>query len=278
MLTPELVAWYEEKTSFLLEKYGPGPRVHYHTGLVPPEEPAATDLAGMSRQLVASQERMLDHAASLWDARTHLSGEVADIGCGLGGSAIYFAERWGARVTGLTPVPGHLPLIARFAAEAGVSDRIAVEQGDAHTMPGEARFDAAYAFGAANYFDRARWFRRLRTLLRPGGRVFIEDTLWTRPELAAPFNAYWLSNMGNPDEYVASARAAGFALVRLDDVTRDAAGFWRVSLAYSKALLERDLSPAEQASRRRSVAWTSRFYEGHLDGGYRNLLFHFALT
>ena len=30
----QLVAFYERKTQAFLARYGPGPRVHYHTGLV----------------------------------------------------------------------------------------------------------------------------------------------------------------------------------------------------------------------------------------------------
>lgn len=276
MVTPELVNWYERKTAFLIEKYGPGPRIHYHTGLVDPDVTPAQDAEGLTRQLVDAQERMLDHAASCWNADRNMRGELLDVGCGLGGSALYFAENYGARVTGLTPIPGHLKWVQHFAERAGVSELVSVEEGDAHTVPGEGRFDAAYAFGAVNYFDRYVWFRRLAGLLRASADVFIEDTLYTNPAHAAPFNEYWLSNMGGREEYIDAARAAGFELVRLDDVTREAAAFWRVSVAYSEMLLrDRSLSEKEIEERHRSIAWTTRFYRGYVEGDYQNLLFHF---
>jgi tocopherol O-methyltransferase len=275
-VTPEVIDWYERKTSFVLDQYGPGPRVHYHTGLVGPSEPAAADAHAVSQQLVRAQERMLDHACAAWNADEHLRGELLDVGCGLGGSCLYFAERFGARVTGLTPIPSHVPIVDRFAREAGVGSLVAATLGDAHTFPGEARFDAAFSFGASNYFDRAVWFRRLAGLVRSRGQVCIEDTFLVRPEMAAAFNAYWISNIGTREEYVAAAEAAGFELMRLDDVTSEAAGFWRLSVAHSRLLLESEtLTPAEVEARRRSIDWQSRFYSAYLDRGVENLLLRF---
>src|SRR5690348_12412063 len=103
----QVVAWYEQKTRFLLDKYGPGPRVHYHTGLVSPETKPATDLDALRRQIVASQEALLRHAARIWQADRHLCGDVLDVGCGLGGGSIFWAQEYAARVTALTPVPSH---------------------------------------------------------------------------------------------------------------------------------------------------------------------------
>jgi tocopherol O-methyltransferase len=273
-----MIAWYERKTDFLLDKYGGRGRVHYHTGLFPPEAVAARDLDGLRAQIWASQEAMLDHAARAWDAPRTLAGDILDVGCGLGGGPLYWAQTLGARVTGVTPVAAHAPLIERFAREAGVGDRVRVLVADAHAIPNDGRtWDAAVATGASNYFDRPRWFAHLAQLLRPGGHVCIEDTFWVRPELVAPFNDYWISNVGHEREYLDAARAAGFRLVGREDVTRDAAGFWRLSVAWSEALLA-SAPDDDPDARRRSIAWQSRVYEAYLDGGFLNLLLQFELA
>ncbi len=276
MVTQELIDWYERKTAFLIEKYGPGPRVHYHTGLVDPREATAREPMALRRQLFLSQERMLDVAAKAWDAAANLRGDLVDVGCGLGGSCLYFAERFGARVTGITPIPGHVGWVNRFAHEAGLDQRVRAELGDAHAIPGHDRFDAAYAFGAVNYFDRPLWFERLLELLRPGAHVCIEDTLFIDRAMAVPFNEYWLSNMGTRDDYISAARASGFELVRLDDVTGEATGFWRLSLAYSRMLLETSaLTDEEIRERQRSIEWQTRFHDAYANGGVENLLLMF---
>jgi tocopherol O-methyltransferase len=260
----------------VLEKYGPGPRVHYHTGLVAPDEQAGPDAQTISAQLVAAQEQMLEEAATRWQADENLRGELLDVGCGLGGSCVWFAERFGASVTGLTPVPSHIHWVERFAREADVASRVRVELGDAHTLAGENRFDAAFSFGASNYFERAVWFQRLAGLLRSGGSVCIEDTFLVHPAMAEPFNAYWQSNIGRREEYVQAANAAGFELIRLDDVTTEAAGFWRLSVAHSESLLAAaQLSSDERLKRLRSVEWQTRFHDAYLRHDVENLLLHF---
>src|SRR3954470_10359475 len=124
MADPKVVAWYEQKTDFLLAKYASGNRIHYHTGLVDPALAPAPDVPTLKQQLWRSQEDMLDRAARVWNADAHLRGEIIDVGCGLGGGPLYWAEAYGARVTALTPVAGHLPLIAGCAERAGVGSRV----------------------------------------------------------------------------------------------------------------------------------------------------------
>jgi cyclopropane fatty-acyl-phospholipid synthase-like methyltransferase len=263
--TEAIVDWYESKTEFLLEKYGPGPRVHYHTGLTA-EEPAATR-DELRRQIVESQEAMLRRAAAQWDGAR---GELLDVGCGLGGTALFFAAERNAIVTALSPVPRHLEWVERFARQAGVGERVIPLYGDAHELDGPPRFDAALSFGATTYFDRTRYFERLARVVRPKGWVFIEDTFLGRPELAAPFNQYWTSNIGWPREYEEAAARSGFTLTESVDVSREAAGFWRLSVAYSE--LQKDERRIDE-----SVGWQSRIHRAYLDGGLRNLLLSFQL-
>ena len=51
---------------------------------------------------------MLSDAAEVWDAPQSLSGEILDVGCGLGGGSIFWAQEFGARVTAV-----HLRAVAR---------------------------------------------------------------------------------------------------------------------------------------------------------------------
>lgn len=272
-----MIAWYAEKTKFLLSKYRVSHRIHYHTGLVDPSLEPAADLDGLKLQIWRSQEEMLDYAARIWRADTHLCGEILDVGCGLGGGPLYWAERHAARVTGLTPVAEHLEVIASCVEQAGMRGRVKTLLGDAHSVPSEDTFDAAVATGASNYFDRPRWFAHLGRLLRSHGRIFIEDTFAGRDEVIAPFNAYWISNLGRLNDYCTAAANAGFELIDCQDVTARAAGFWRLSVAYSQQLLTvGNLDERGVAERHRSISWQRRVHDYYLDGGFQNLLLHFA--
>jgi cyclopropane fatty-acyl-phospholipid synthase-like methyltransferase len=274
------VAYYERKTDEILRRYGPGPRVHYHTGLLDAPPAPGASIAELRRQLVDSQEETLRHAARLWDAPSHLSGDVLDVGCGLGGGTIFWAQEYGARVTGVTVAPSHVDLVGKFARQAGVEAQVRVELCDALAVPGEARFDAAVAIDAAVAWPRAPWFRRLERLLRPGGRVFLFDCFLGRSghsEYAEPFNSHWCSQVGTIEEYVAAARGAGFALTKVEDVTEQAVHFWSRTLAVMSMEAEgRTASAAESARLEQSLRLHRLLRRGLLDGGLCHAFLSFA--
>jgi tocopherol O-methyltransferase len=275
-----VVAYYERKTQEILRRYGPGPRVHYHTGLVdePPAPGASID--ELRRELVASQEQALRHAARLWDASSQLSGDVLDVGCGLGGGTIFWAQEFGARVTGVTIAPSHVDLIRKFARQAGVESRVDVELCDALAMPGEACFDAAVAIDSVVAMPRGPLFQRLARLLRPGGRVFIFDCLLGRPgysEYAEPFNSHWCSEIGTLEEYVAAAQGAGFMLTKVEDVSRQAVHFWTRTLAVmSMEAAGGNANASETARLGQSLRLHALLRRGLLDGGLRHAFLSFA--
>jgi cyclopropane fatty-acyl-phospholipid synthase-like methyltransferase len=208
---------------------------------------------------------MLRRAVGAWDA-ANLGGQVLDVGCGLGGTSLFLATELGSSVTALSPVARHLEWVSRFAMQVGVRERVQPLLCDAHELTGPPRFDAALSFGATPYFDREGYFESLARAVRPGGWVFVEDTFIGRAELAAPFNQYWTANLGWPHEYVAAAALHGFDLFRLEDISLEAAGFWKLSVAYTRM---------HSADRPASIAWHSHMYEAYLDGGLRDLLLSF---
>src|SRR3546814_3015026 len=73
-------------------------------------------------------------------------GEVLDIGCGTGGPAIVLARDKGARVTAVDIEPQLLERGRRFAAKAGVADRVDFRLVEPGTPPFAAgRFDGSDA-------------------------------------------------------------------------------------------------------------------------------------
>jgi len=81
----DVISYFERKTRSILNRYGPGPLVHYHTGLIDVPPSLNASIPDLRRQLGAAQERTLRHAAMVWRASRGLAGEVLDVGCGLGG-------------------------------------------------------------------------------------------------------------------------------------------------------------------------------------------------
>ncbi|MEU9120964.1 methyltransferase domain-containing protein [Streptomyces sp. NPDC048506] len=233
--------YYRRKTADILHKYGPGPRVHFHVGLFDPVVRLNTTVPQrvLKRRIVASQEAIVDHAARSWGSGSPSPAHLLDIGCGLGGGALYWAQEHGARVTGLTVAAEHVEVIGAFAREAGVSERVTVRLGDIHDLSEERRYDAAYANESSGYMDRERLFQVVARALRPGGWFGIQEHFICRPEWVDWINGYYKTRLGTLTEYISAAKEAGFELEQDEDVTDGVSEFWLQSMAWNTAELTR---------------------------------------
>jgi SAM-dependent methyltransferase len=267
----EVAGYYTEKTERILRRYGPGPRVHYHSGLVDAVPPPGLPEDELRAQAHTAQEALL---AELARAVGHFpdGGDVLDVGCGLGGGSLYWAAEHHARVTAVTNVPSHVELVRGFAESAGLGARVRPLLSDALAVPGRACFDAVVAVESACYLPRADWFRRVRALLKPRGVVAIADCFLGRPELAGPFDRYWRTRIGSLDEYLSAAHAAGLELEVRDDVSSRVVGFWSLTLellAHERAAAStlHPLRALAQAGRGESSREHLRLQQALMDGG-----------
>jgi cyclopropane fatty-acyl-phospholipid synthase-like methyltransferase len=271
-ITPsELRDFYENKTQSILRRYGPGPRVHYHTGLLDDEYAENANPDQLRELLVRSQENLLRYAAKLWQIDSLAGREILDVGCGLGGGSLFFAQEFAARVTALTIIPSHAELVRQFAAQAGVSELITPMIADATEVLGEHRFDAAIAIDSSSSFPRVPWFSRLAALLRPRRHVFIADCFLVDEQYREPFNSHWCAQIGTLNEYLEAAHAAGFHEESIEDVSIAAARFWSLSLSLMQSE-ERDLDASASARMRASRRMHTMVRDGLANGGLRYLL------
>ncbi|WP_156725076.1 methyltransferase domain-containing protein [Streptomyces apocyni] len=269
-LTPfdesQVPLYYSRKTADILYKYGPGPRVHYHMGLFEPGAAPNTTVSqhSLKRRIVASQEAIVEHAARSWGAHQAAPGSVLDIGCGLGGGSIYWAQEHGATVTGLTVAAEHLPVIAGFARQAGVAGQVTPLLADVHQYTADRLFDAAYANESSGYMDRERLFQVVAKSLKPGGWFGIQEHFICRPEWTEFIDGYYKTRLGTLTEYITAAEAAGFELEQDEDVTDRVAEFWVQSMAWNTAELER----VERGGAPERLAWSrERLTESALTHG-----------
>ncbi len=219
----------------------------------------AEDIEGLRRQLVEAQERLLVEATRFWEAEKYLSGVVLDVGCGLGGSSIFFAQKYGSHVYALTNVPRHIGLIKDLANRAGVADKVSTILGDACAIPGNQVFDAVVAIESSCYLDRDAWFQHLFQKVRPKGHVFIIDCFALSEEIREPFDSYWLTRIGTLNEYKQTSLAAGFTLEGFLDLTSRTARFWEFSILYSQRTLRANKVPEHEEKRLlRSIKWQTK--------------------
>jgi tocopherol O-methyltransferase len=262
----DIAAYYDEKTERILRRYGPGPRVHYHTG-VQDETPPQGLNAGQLRVLIHEAQERLLHELALAVGGWREGLEVLDVGCGLGGGSLYWAMEHGARVTAVTIAAAHVPWVRRFAQRAGVAGRVSALLCDALKVPGRESFDVAVAVESSCYLPRREWFRKLRTLLRPGGRVAIADCFLGREELAAPFDRHWHTRIGTVEEYLRAADAEGLELELHQDLSSRVVSFW--ALTMDMLSRERSSRPTEQRAVDCGVSQREhlRLMRGFIDGG-----------
>ncbi len=253
--------------------------MHYHTGLIEGEYPGEADAIRLREALVRSQENLLQHATNAWRLDSLKGCEILDVGCGLGGGALFLAQEFGVRVTALTIAPSHAELVRRFAAQAGVSELVIPMIGDALEVPGESRFDAAIAIDSSSSFPRAPWFRRLAKVLRPHGRVLIADCFLVDQKYEDPFNTHWCAQIGTLEEYLNAANGAGFREETIADVSNEAERFWSLSLSLMRSEeTTREFNVSLSARLKTSRRMHTMVRDGLASGGLRQLLLGFGFS
>ena len=94
-----------------------------------------------------------------------------DVGCGWGSMLIHAAERYGVTGIGVTISRRQAELARARVLEAGVADRIEIRLADYRDVA-DGPYDAISSIGMFEHVGLSQldlYFRRLRTLLRPGG-------------------------------------------------------------------------------------------------------------
>jgi len=131
-------------------------------------------------------------------AETH----VLDVGCGIGGPARYLAYHYRCRVTGLDLTPEFIAAAEFLTARTGLTDRVSFRQGNATAMPfADASFDALWTQNAVmNIADRPRLYAEMARVLKPGGRLAMQDVAGFRVLV-------WLDNSAAAIAQAAAERA-----------------------------------------------------------------------
>lgn len=102
---------------------------------------------------------------------------VLDVGCGVGGTAIWIAENYGVKVTGIDLVPENIKLAKKYAKERDVDHLVTFRlQDSAELNPISDKYNKIYAIEAFCYIaDKLGFVHQISNNLRDGGKLVIAD-------------------------------------------------------------------------------------------------------
>ncbi len=162
---------------------------------------------------------------------------LLDVGCGIGGSSLYLAEKFGATAMGITLSPVQATRARTRAQAAGLQAQFQVA--NALEMPFEDNsFDLVWSLESGEHMpDKTKFLQECYRVLKPGG-TFIMATWCHRSTERSPLTAdecnhladiyrvYCLPGVISLPEYEQIAQRIGFAEIRTVDWSTAVAPFW----------------------------------------------------
>ena len=168
---------------------------------------------------------------------------IIDVGCGIGGSTLHLAQKFGSSATGITLSPVQASRAAERAMEAGLDDRVRFEVANALEMPfADNSFDLVWSLESGEHMpDKHKFLAECYRVLKPGGKMILatwchrETDSWagelTVDEIAhlkEIYRVYCLPYVISLSEYRAIASECGFSNLDSDDWSIAVAPFWDV--------------------------------------------------
>ena len=169
--------------------------------------------------------------------------QILDVGCGIGGSSLYLAQKFNAQATGITLSPVQAKRATQRAQEAGLGTQVQFQVADALDMPfADNSFDLVWSMESGEHMpDKEKFLQECYRVLKPGG-TFLMATWCHRPltpatgELTADeqqhleeiYRVYCLPYVISLPEYEAIARRLPLQNIRTADWSDAVAPFWDI--------------------------------------------------
>nr|QLI49052.1 truncated N-methyltransferase [Gloriosa superba] len=195
-----------------------------------------------------AQIRMIEEAlrfAGVSDDPSKKPKRILDVGCGIGGSSLYLAKKYGAKCHGINLSPFQIQRAQSLAMSAGLTDKVSFEIADAQNQPfPDGHFDLVWVLETAEHMpEKSKFIGELARVTAPGGIVII--TSWCqrdllpsevslRPDEVSLLNklseSHHLPKWCSPSEYVKLAESSSFKDIKTADWTEHVAPHWNVAM------------------------------------------------
>ncbi len=156
--------------------------------------------------------------------------KVLDAGCGVGGSSIFLAKKYGCQVTGITLSERQVRTATHFSEKNGVSHLAKFERMDyTQTRFPDASFDVVWAIESMQTAtDKSLFFKEMRRILKPNGRILIADVFkegnWQiteTPVMQRMLHGWAMSDLLTIQALTDLAKRHNFASVENRNVTQE---------------------------------------------------------
>ena len=174
---------------------------------------------------------------------TNMPQNIIDVGCGIGGSTLYLAQKFGSNATGITLSPVQASRAKERAIEAGMNGRVCFQVANALEMPFEDNtFDLVWSLESGEHMpEKTKFIAECYRVLKPGGKMILAT--WCHREtnslagdltpsevahLKEIYRVYCLPYVISLSEYRAIASECGFKDLKSDDWSIAVEPFWDV--------------------------------------------------
>ncbi len=165
---------------------------------------------------------------------------ILDVGCGIGGSTLYLANKFDAQATGITLSPVQASRATERAITADLENQVEFQVANALEMPfADNSFDLVWSLESGEHMpDKAKFLAECYRVLQPGGKLILATWCHRETSVAGELTAdeikhlkeiyrvYCLPYVIALSEYKAIAQASGFNNIQSTDWSIRVAPFW----------------------------------------------------